>query len=175
MLRSEKEAAIASIRKSFDEMSSAVFVDYKGLTVEEVSKLRARFRERGVSYQVYKNTLVRKALAGEKYVDLLAKVALKGMTGVALSYEEPSAAARVAKDYAKENEKFKIKAGLMDGQVLDAKAVENQLATLPSKDEARSSLLAQFMAPAQSFVRLINAPAQNLVLVLEAKRNKDGG
>ena len=81
-----------------------------------------------------------------------------------MSFEEPSAAARVLKDYVKDNEKLQIKAGLMDGEVLDAKAVENQLATLPSKDEARATLLAQLMAPAQTFVRLINAPAQNFAL-----------
>ena len=97
------------------------------------------------------------------------------MTGVAMSFEEPSAAARVVKDYVKDNEKLVIKAGLMDGEVLDAKAVETQLATLPSKDEARATLLAQLMAPAQTLVRLLNAPAQNFALLLEAKKSKEGG
>jgi large subunit ribosomal protein L10 len=155
-------------------MTSAVFVDFSGMTVEEVSNLRNRFRERGVEYKVLKNTLVKKALAGQSALNGLND-ALRGMTGVAWSFEEPSAAARVLKDFVRENEKLKIKAGLMDGQVIDAKGVENQLASLPSKDEARSMLLATFMAPAQTFVRLINAPAQNFVLLLEAKRNKDAG
>ena len=172
MLRTEKEAAVASIRASFEKSTSAVFLDYQGMTVAEVSLLRARFRARGVEYKVYKNTLIRKALSGTGYVDALGKTALKGMTGVALSFEEPSAAARVAKEFLKENEKLKIKAGLMDGTVLTANAVENQLATLPSKDEARGMLLAQFLAPLESFVRLINTPAQQMVLVLEAKKNK---
>ncbi|MCH2109522.1 MAG: 50S ribosomal protein L10 [Polyangiaceae bacterium] len=174
MLRSEKETAIASIRDSFEQMSSAVFVDYQGMTVEEVSSLRAKFREKGVDYKVLKNSLVKKALADEEFVDTLSGF-LKGMTGVALSYEEPSAAARVLKDFVKDNEKLTIKAGLLDGSVLDAKAVETQLATLPNKDEARATLLAQLVAPAQSLVRLINAPGQNFALLLEAKRNKDGG
>ncbi len=175
MLRAEKEQAVTDIRDSFSRMSSAVFVDYAGLTVEQVESLRNKFRERGVVYKVFKNTLIRKALAEESYVEALSKQALKGMTGVALSFEEPSAAARIVKDFVKDNEKLTIKAGLMDGAVLDAKAVEFQLATLPSKDEARSMLLAQLNAPAQSFVRLLNAPAQNFALVLEAKRVKDGG
>ena len=175
MIRAEKEAAVASIRDSFAAMSSAVFVDYAGLTVDQVEILRSRFRERGVTYKVLKNTLIRKALSDADYIDDLTKVALSGMTGVAWSFEEPSAAARIVKEFVKENEKLTIKAGLMDGAVLDAKAVETQLATLPSKDEARSSLLAQFMAPAQSFVRLINAPGQNFEYLLEAKRTKDGG
>jgi large subunit ribosomal protein L10 len=174
MIRTEKEAAVDSIRQGFAEMSSAVFVDYGGLTVEQVTSLRDKFRARGVKYKVLKNTLIKKALADASYLEKLSEKALKGMTGVALSFEEPSAAARVVTEFVKENEKLTIKAGLMDGQVLDAKAVENQLATLPSKDEARATLLAQFMAPAQSLVRLLNAPAQNFALLLEAKRNKDG-
>jgi large subunit ribosomal protein L10 len=172
MLRTDKEASVADIRATFARMSSAVFVDYAGMTVEEISNLRSKFRARGVEYKVFKNTLVKKALAGEKFVDALAKTALRGMTGVALSFEEPSAAARVVKDFVKENEKLKIKGGLMDGAVLSASAVENQLATLPSKDEARAMLLATMNAPAQTFVRLLNAPAQQFALVLEAKRNK---
>lgn len=174
MLRSEKELAIANIRNSFEKMSSAVFVDFTGMTVVEVSKLRSRFRDRGVEYKVLKNTLVKKALEGQPFVGQLKGV-LKGTTGVAWSFDEPSAAARVLKDFVRENDKLKIKAGLMDGAVLDAKAVENQLATLPSKDEARAMLLATFNAPAQTFVRLINVPGSSFVLLLEAKRTKDAG
>lgn len=175
MLRTEKDAAISTIRETFSAMSSAVFVDYTGLTVEQVTDLRNQFRARGVKYRVYKNTLIKKALKDEGYIDTLSKKALKGMTGVALSYEEPSAAARILKEFTKTNEKLKVKAGLMDGAVLDAAAVENQLATLPSKDEARAMLLATFNAPAQTFVRLLNAAPQQFVLLLEAKRNKDSG
>lgn len=174
MERSDKQVAIDQIRDQFSKMSSAVFLDFTGMTVEEVSKLRGQFRQRGVTYKVLKNTLVKKALEDQKYIGGLSKV-LKGTTGVAWSFEEPSAAARVVKEFIKENEKLKVKAGLMDGTVLDAKAVENQLASLPSRDEARAMLLATFNAPAQTFVRLINAPGQNMVLVLEAKRNKDAG
>lgn len=174
MLRSDKEAQVANIRDSFGKMSSAVFVDYSGMTVEEVSSLRTKFREKGVEYKVLKNSLVKQALSESSFIEELSG-SLKGMTGVALSFEEPSAAARVLKDFVKDNEKLEIKAGLLDGSVLDPKAVENQLATLPNKDEARALLLAQLAAPAQSLVRLINAPAQNFVLLLEAKRNKDGG
>jgi large subunit ribosomal protein L10 len=171
MLRAEKEASVKEIRDRFERMSSAVFVDYATMTVAEVSDLRSQFRAKGVEYKVVKNTLVKKALGEHPGSDQL-NTALRGMTGVAWSYEEPSAAARICKSYSKQNEKLKVKAGLLDGQVLDAKAVENQLATLPSKDEARAMLLATMMAPAQTFVRLLNVPAQNLVLVLSAKERK---
>jgi large subunit ribosomal protein L10 len=81
----------------------------------------------------------------------------------------------VVKDFCKDNEKLKIKAGVLEGQVLNSSAVSNQLATLPSKDEARSMLLATFMAPAQHFVMLLNAPARELVGVLAAKQRKEEG
>ena len=81
----------------------------------------------------------------------------------------------MVKDFRKDNEKLVIKAGLLDGQILDEKGVENQLASLPSKDEARATLLATLMAPAQNFVRLLNAPAQNFVHLLNAKKAKDEG
>jgi large subunit ribosomal protein L10 len=171
MMRPEKAAAVDAIKQRFDRMTSAVVVDYSGMTVAEVSKLRDVFRARGVEYKVVKNTLVRRALSDAPYLTKLSG-ALKGMTGIAWSYEEPSAAARVLKDYVRDNEKLKIKAGILDGQILDAKAVENQLASLPSKDEARAMLLATFMAPAQQFVMLLNTPAGNFVRVLQAKSDK---
>jgi large subunit ribosomal protein L10 len=162
---------VDEIKGRFERMSSAVFVDFSGMTVEEVSGLRDTFREKGVEYKVVKNTLVKRALAEEPYVENLG-AALEGMTAIAWSFEEPSAAARIVKAFVKDNEKLKIKAGVLDGQILDAKAVENQLATLPSKDEARAALLATLMAPAQQLVMLINTPAGNFVRLLQAKADK---
>jgi large subunit ribosomal protein L10 len=174
MERTQKAEAIKDIKSRFDRMTSAVFLDFTGMTVEEVSKLRDKFREKGIEYKVLKNKLVEKALADHAWSKGLKPV-LRGMTGVAWSFEEPSAAARVVKDFVKENEKLKVKAGLLEGQVLDAKQVEHQLATLPSKDEARSMLLATMLAAPQTFVRLLTVPARDLVGVLDAKRRKDGG
>jgi large subunit ribosomal protein L10 len=173
-MRPEKIQAVEDIKGHFDKGSAAVFLDYSGMTVAEVSNLRSQFRAQGVTYKVLKKSLVRRALGDAPYVAQLKPV-LKGMTAVAFSGEEPGAAARVVKAFVKDNEKLKIKAGLLDGQVLDAKTVENQLATLPSKDEARAMLLATFMAPAQRFVMLLNTPAGNFVRLLEAKKAKDGG
>lgn len=172
MLRSEKAVAVDEIKERFERMTSAVFLDFGGMTVEEVTKLREGFRAKGVEYKVVKNTLVRRALEGQPYLSSLGAV-LKGMTGIAWSFEEPSAAARVVKDFIKENEKLEIKAGVLDGTVLDAKAVETQLATLPNKDEARAMLLATMMAPAQRMVMLLNTPGGNFVRLLRAKEQKD--
>jgi large subunit ribosomal protein L10 len=170
-MRAEKVQAVEAIKGHFERGSAAVFLDFSGMTVAEVSQLRSQFRQNGVTYKVLKNSLVRRALGDAPYVKTLSK-ALKGMTGVAFSGEEPGAAARVVKAFVKENEKLKIKAGLLDGQVLDAKTVETQLATLPGKNEARAMLLATLMAPAQRFVMLLNTPAGNFVRLLEAKKAK---
>ena len=174
MERTQKAEAIKDIKSRFDRMSSAVFLDFTGMTVEEVSKLRDKFREKGIEYKVVKNKLVEQALNDQAWSKGL-KTVLRGMTGVAWSYEEPSAAARVVKDFVKDNEKLKVKAGLLEGQILDSKAVETQLATLPSKDEARSMLLATLLAAPQTFVRLLTIPARDFVGVMAAKQRKDEG
>jgi large subunit ribosomal protein L10 len=170
-MRPEKVEAVEAIKGHFASGTAAVFLDFSGMTVAEVSALRTQFRQNGVTYKVLKNSLVKRALGDAPYVKTLAK-SLKGMTGVAFSGEEPGAAARVVRDFTKDNEKLKVKAGLLDGQVLDAKTVETQLASLPGKNEARAMLLATLMAPAQRFVMLLNTPAGNFVRLLEAKKAK---
>ncbi len=171
MERSEKDLQIGEIKSRFDKMTAAVFLDFKGMKVESATKLRAEFRKAGIEYKVVKNTLVKHALKGTGYSDKLGKV-LTGMTGIAWSYEDPSAAAKIVKAYRKEDEKLQIKAGLIEGTVLDAKGVEDQLATMPGKDELRAKLLATLQAPLQQFVALLQAPAQNLVYVLAAKERE---
>ena len=171
MERSNKAIAIGDIKGRFDKMTSAVFLDFKGMTVEQVSKLRVEFRKSGVEYRVVKNTLVKQALKDKPWAKVLTN-ALKGMTGVAWSYEDPSAAAKVVKAFRKDNEKLKVKAGLVEGQLLDSAAVENQLATMPGKNELRASLLATMQAPLQQFVALLQAPAQNFAYLLSAKERE---
>lgn len=171
MERSQKENVVGTIKEKFDKMTSAVFVDFKGLNVEAVSKLRDEFRKSGVEYRVVKNTLVKHAIKQHAWAKTLGK-SLVGMTGVAWSYEDPSAAAKVVKAFRKDHEKLKIKAGLIEGQILDADGVENQLATMPGKNELRAMLLATMQAPLQQFVQQLNAPAQNFVYLLKAKEDK---
>lgn len=173
--REGKSALIGDVKGRFDKATSAVLVDYKGMNVENLTKLRASFRKAGVEYKVVKNTLVKHALKDSSYSGKLDDV-LVGMTGVAWSYEDPSAAAKVIKAFKKDagdaGEKLKVKAGLIDGSVLDGQAVESQLANMPGKDELRASLLATLQAPLQQFVMLLNAPAQNFVYVLAAKERE---
>src|SRR5580658_138885 len=171
MERTAKDTQIGFIQSRFDKMTAAVFLDFKGMTVEHVTKLRAEFRKAGVEYKVVKNTLVKRALKDAPFKGKLDD-ALVGMTGIAWSYEDPSAAAKVVKAFRKEDEKLKIKAGLIEGSILDSKAVEDQLATMPGKDELRAMLLATLQAPLQQFVALLQAPTQNFVYVLSAKERK---
>jgi large subunit ribosomal protein L10 len=173
MDRQTKDVAIGEIKARFDKMTAAVFLDFKGMTVESVTKLRAEFRKAGVDYKVVKNTLVKHALKDAPFKQKLDDV-LVGMTGIAWSYEDPSAAAKVVKAFKKDpaGEKLQIKAGLIEGSILDAKGVEDQLATMPGKNELRAMLLATLQAPLQQFVALLQAPAQNFVYVLSAKERK---
>jgi large subunit ribosomal protein L10 len=170
MDRTGRTAQIGFIKSRFDKMTAAVFLDFKGMKVEEVTKMRAEFRKAGVEYKVVKNTLVRSALKDGPYKAKLDDV-LVGMTGIAWSYEDPSAAAKVVRAFRKDpaGEKLQIKAGLIEGSVLDAKGVEEQLAAMPGKNELRAMLLATLQAPLQNFVALLAAPQQNFVYVLSAK------
>ncbi|UQA62505.1 50S ribosomal protein L10 [Polyangium aurulentum] len=168
MERSEKQVLIGEVKQRFDRMTSAVFLDFKGLNVTTVTKLRDEFRKAGVEYRVVKNTLVRHAIKHHGWAKNLDDT-LTGMTGIAWSYEDPSAAAKVVKAFRKDNDKLKIKAGLIEGQVLSPEGVENQLATMPGKDELRATLLATMQAPAQQFVQQLNAPLQNFAYLLKAK------
>ena len=178
--REGKSALIDMVKDKFGKMTSAVFLDYKGMTVIQATNLRAQFRKAGVDYKVVKNTLVKQALKGESYGPKLNDV-LVGMTGIAWCYEDPSAAAKVVKQYKKDagdaGQKLVVKGGLIEGEVLSASRVENELATMPGKDELRATLLATLQAPLQQFVALLQAPTQNFVYVLAAKERQanEGG
>jgi len=176
MDRSAKSVQIGDITSKFDKSTSAVFIDFKGLPVSAVTALRQQFRAAGVDYKVVKNTFVKQETKETKGGEGLKKI-LVGMTGVAWAYDDPSAAAKVVKAFRKTpaGEKLTIKGGLIDGQIIDAKSVEDQLATMPGKDELRAMLLATMQAPLQQFVALLQAPAQNFAYILDAKKREAEG
>ncbi len=171
MLRKDKEIAVSAIKDRFDRMVSAVLVDYQGLDVASVTKLRDQLREAEVEYKVVKNTLAKLAIKDESWAPELDG-ALTGMTAIAWSYEDPSAAAKVLKAFGKKGDALKVKAGVIDGRVLDAAAVVDQLATMLGKDELRAKLLATMQAPAQQFVQQLAAPAQTFAYLLKAKEEQ---
>src|SRR5512141_3209418 len=125
MERAQKETVVGSIKDKFDRMSSAVFLDFKGLSVATVSKLRDEFRKSGVEYKVVKNTLIKHAVKAHAWAPKLDD-SLVGMTGVAFSYDDPSAAAKVVKAFRKDpaHEKLKVKAGLVHGTIVPGDKVE---------------------------------------------------
>ena len=173
MERSQKTVAVDELKARFDRMISAVLVNYKGLDVPAVTALRDQLREVGVEYKVVKNTLLRRAIEAEDWAGDL-EPALIGMTAVAWSYEEPGTAAKIFKVFGRKNEHVKVKAGVIDGRVLDAHAVLNQLAVMPGRDELRAQLLATMQAPAQQFVGLMTTPARSFLYLLKAREEQQG-
>jgi len=174
--REQKAEVVDSIKDNFSKATSVVLLSFAGINVPMITDLRSRFRDAGVKYKVVKNNLVRQALKGgplENHGKL--DESLRGMTGVAWSFDDPSTAAKIVKAFRKENEKqekLSIKGGILDQSYLTPEQVENQLASLPGKDELRASLLAQLMAPAQTLVRQLMAPMQNLVFALDARKRQ---
>ncbi len=170
MNREQKQEQIADIQDRFGRMASAVVTDFRGLDVEAMTALRDEFRKVGADYKVIKNTLFGIAVKDEPYREALESH-LNGPTAVAWSYEDPAAPAKVAVGFAKTNENLKIKCAVLDGEVLAGQDVID-LSKMPGKEELLGSLLATFMAPAQEFVRLVAAPATNLVYLLDARRRQ---
>jgi large subunit ribosomal protein L10 len=138
------------------------------MAVRTVRALRDEFRKVQCEYKVYKNTLVKLAIKGTKMEGLSDQLA--GTTAIIFSWDTPQAPAKVATKIAKDQEKFVLKGGYFDGQVLDKKGVEG-LASMPGKDELRAKLLATFQAPATDLVRILSAGAQNFMYLLAAKEN----
>lgn len=177
-VRQEKARIAGEVRASLDKATSVVLLGFKGLGVIAVTDLRTRFRKAGVQYVVVKNSLIAQALKGTPLEnDPTLEKALAGETGVAFSFEDPSAAAKVVRDFRKDekNEKLQVKAAVLDNVVIAGNKVESDLASMPGKDELRASLLATLQAPAQNFVVQLAAPLQNLVYALDARRRQLGG
>ena len=172
MERAQKESQVALLREDIARAQSLVITDFRGLTVEVDTALRRDFRQQGCEYKVTKNTLLELAVKGTK-LEGIAKY-LAGPTAIAFSGEDPVVPAKIASKWAKDQEKFVIKGGYVDGAVLDAKGVE-ALSKMPGKDELRSTLLATFLAAPEGFVRLINAGPQNFAYLLSARERALGG
>jgi large subunit ribosomal protein L10 len=155
---SEKQAIVASLTETLQSASSGVLVDYKGITVAEDTALRAELRENGVEYAVVKNTLVRRAIDNVGLGEL--DEVLNGTTSLAVSKDDPIAPMRIINKYSKQlGDRFNIKAGFMDGQVLPLEDIA-ALAELPSKDGLVAQLLGMMLAPITSLAIVIKAIAE---------------
>ena len=170
-----KQEQIDFIKDRFARATAAVLVDFRGLNVAKTSELRTAFRKAGVEYKVVKNKIVQKAVQGTKLDNPKFLENLVGQTGIAWSYEEPSAGAKVIKEFRKDEAvaaRLAIKCGIIENTVMEGPRVETELATMPGKDEIRAMLLAQLLAPAQSLVRQLSAPGQNLSYVIDARKRQ---
>ncbi|MBQ7986816.1 MAG: 50S ribosomal protein L10 [Clostridia bacterium] len=147
-----KKAQVAEITEVLKNAATGVLVDYRGLTVDEDTKLRNQLREAGVNYFVVKNTLLRLA-ANQVGLEELDSM-LHGPTALAVS-EDPVAPAKILFDYAKQNDKMEIKTGFMDGKVMSMDELTT-LAKTPSKETLIAKIMGSLNAPASNLVRLLN-------------------
>lgn len=164
-----KKQQVQEIKENVENAQSIVMVEYRGLTVAEVTELRKQFRENGVNYKVYKNTLANialKDLGYEGYDEYL-----KGPNAFIFSNEDLSQGARIARDFAKKNENLVIKAGFLDGEVLDKEKVM-AIANLPTREELYQRLATGVKAPITNFVYALNGIISNLVFALSAVKDK---
>lgn len=169
MDRQTKEQIVGEIKESFEGVLSVVLADYRGVDVPSVTAMREETRKAGCHYRVLKNTLVRIAIQGSKLEPM--STLLAGPTALMWSTESPSAPAKLAVKFAKEEKNFRIKGGFFDGSVLDETQVQ-QLATMPGKPELQAQLLMTFLAAPTGFVRLLAAGPQNFVYLLDARKRQ---
>jgi large subunit ribosomal protein L10 len=165
----DKKALVAEVAEVAAKAQSVVAAEYRGLTVSQMTDLRARARKQGVYMRVVKNTLARKALAGTSFEAVGPK--LKGPLVLAFSKDDPGAAARVVKDFAKANDKLVATLVSLGGQVLPPKDLET-VASLPTREQALSMLLGTIKAPSQKLVSTLAAVPSKLVRTLAAVRGQ---
>jgi len=163
-----KREIVASVNEQAATALSAVVADYRGLTVGEVTELRAKARESGVYLKVVRNTLLRRAVEGTEFECL--QDSFVGPTVLGLSLEDPGAAARLFKDFAKQHDKLEVRALAVGGQVYGPQDID-VLAKLPTRDEAISMLMSVMQAPVAKFVRTLNEVPGKLVRTVAAVKD----
>ena len=168
----QKKAVVAGLAESMKNAQAGVLADYKGINVADDTKLRQTLRAAGVEYKVVKNTLLTFAVK-EIGFDAMTDV-LSGTTALAYSNTDMVAPAKILSEYAKKSGgKFTIKAGFVEGKVIEPKEV-TALAELPSKEQLIANMLAGFNAPISGFVNVLNANLRGLAVVLNAIAEKKG-
>lgn len=169
MNREDKQHEIEHLRQVFSGSVSGVLTEFRGLTVEEVNKLRSELRKAGVSYQVIKNTLAKKAIQGTNLAGLFPM--LEGPTALAYTVSDAAGPAKVLKTFTKENNKVSVKGGFVDGTPFPASDLD-RVAALPTRDEIRSMLLGLLSGVPRGVVTLFNEVPASFARVIEARRVK---
>jgi len=165
----QKQALVAEVRAIAEKAQSVVAAEYRGLTVTQITDLRAKARKSGVYMRVVKNTLARKAVSGTAFECIAGS--LKGPLILAFSKDDPGAAARVVKAFAKDHEKLVTTLVSLGGQLLPPKAID-QVASLPTREQALATLMGLMKAPIQKLVQTLAEPHAKLVRTVAAIRDQ---
>jgi large subunit ribosomal protein L10 len=172
LTRTQKEEQVAELKDKFGRATSVYVMDYRGLDVESANALRRRIRLEGngdFEYRVAKNAVLKLASVGSDFAAVTSHFV--GPTSVAISYGDPVGLAKILSEFAKENEVFELKGGVVDGEVIDAAQIA-VLAKLPSLDALRSMLLGLIEAPATKLVRLLVEPGTQLARLVDARKSQ---
>ena len=164
-----KEQHVENLRKEIGGVKSAFLFGYRGLTVNQVTDLRARIRKTSSTYKVLKNRLAARALESTPLAPL--REHLKGPLALTFNPKEPVALAKVLSDFAKDNPALEFKAGLMEGKILTPADLQ-ALATLPSREVLLGQLLGQMTSPLAAFQRVLLAAVRDLAVVLDQVAKK---
>lgn len=170
MNRSEKEAIVAEVAERATRASAMYFADFTGLTVEQATELRREFRKAGIEYRVVKNTLAKKALERVTGYDAVYDK-LIGPTGIAFSYDDVVAPAKIIKKFSEKSGKLKLKVAVLEKQVFDGSRLD-ELSRLPTRAELMAGVLGSIQAPISGIVGVIGAVMRDLVNVIDAIEKK---
>ena len=170
MNRSDKEAIVAEVAEKVARATAMYFADFTGLTVGEATELRREFRKAGVEYTVVKNTLAKKALERVTGYDRVFDK-LTGPTGIAFSYGDAVAPAKIIKKFNEKSGKLKLKVAVLEKQVFDGSQLD-QLSKLPTRAELMASVVGSLQAPISGVVNALGAVMRDLVYVIDAIEKK---
>ena len=169
MEKKKKEDEVSELREKFSRANAAILGDYRGLTVSQIDKLRNALRNVSGELRVAKNTLARIASKGTGIEKIESH--LKGPTAIILSYSDQAAVAKALTAFAKEQDKFKIRVGVLGNTVLDVNGIK-ALAELPGLDQLRANILGLIQAPASKLARLMATPGSQVARVVKAYSEK---
>ena len=156
--RELKEKKVQEIKEVFESAKAAVVLDYQGLTVSDATELRNSFRKEDVQYHVFKNRLVKLAVEGTEFEKLADN--LTGPNGIAFAMSDATSAARVAKEFAKKNNKLELKMGVVDGVFYDGDMIK-KIADIPSKEVLIAKFMGSIKAPVTKFAAVVKAIAES--------------